>query len=193
MHHLNLDISGKNITLSHKGEKNPGVGTIKTLYASSGLLDNSQYARTYWTYRGKIDGRLLVFNDKAVFNAVHKSFKMLDFEGAHQPNLDYQIIRYNHATFKPEWTITLPINVQAMALTQDVLLVSGPLNRVKDAGGKEGNKPAVLYAISAESGKTLAECAIDSRPGWDSLAVANGRIFMTTQDGDVRCFTGGKK
>jgi len=52
--------------------------------------------------------------------------------------------------------------------------------------GKEG----VLLAISAEDGGQLAEYKLDFLPAWDGMAAANGKLYMSTLDGQVVCFAG---
>jgi hypothetical protein len=46
----------------------------------------------------------------------------------------------------------------------------------------------MLWAVSASSGEKLAEYKLDAAPVWDSLAVAQGRLYIATQDGSLHCF-----
>jgi len=194
MHHLSMVTEGKNITLRSIGDKIPGVGTIKTLYASAGLLDDSQYARTYWTYEGKVNGRLLVFNEEAVFNATHPGFDLISFGGLRRAGVDFQITRFDRSTWKASWTATVPIDIRAMVLAGDVLLAAGPHAAEQKAvlaeGGKTPTQTGMLYWLATATGKELGSCAIASPPVWDGMAVANGRLYISTMDGNVRCFAG---
>ena len=51
----------------------------------------------------------------------------------------------------------------------------------------EGRKGAVLLAVSAADGKTLAERKLDVPPVFDGLIAAAGRLFLCTTDGQVVC------
>jgi len=80
-----------------------------------------------------------------------------------------------------------------MALAGDVLFVAGtPVAFPEDdlAKAYEGRMGGVLRASSAEDGRKLAEYQLDAPPVWDSLAVADGRLFLCTTDGQVRCYAG---
>jgi outer membrane protein assembly factor BamB len=43
-------------------------------------------------------------------------------------------------------------------------------------------------AVSASTGEKLAEYKLDAAPVWDSIAVAQGRLYIATQDGNLHCF-----
>jgi hypothetical protein len=45
-------------------------------------------------------------------------------------------------------------------------------------------------AVSATDGKLLAEHELKAAPAWDSLAAANGRLYLSLEDGTVRCMGG---
>ncbi|MBT5846325.1 MAG: PQQ-binding-like beta-propeller repeat protein [Verrucomicrobiales bacterium] len=106
------------------------------------------------------------------------------------------------------WTQDLPILVRAMAKAGDTIYVIGPPDLVDEEEsfvkltegdpkvqkilaqqetalqGKEG---AILLAIDVKTGLTKATRKLPSLPVWDSLAVANGKLFYTTQKGEVVC------
>jgi hypothetical protein len=50
--------------------------------------------------------------------------------------------------------------------------------------GKDG---ARLWAVSTQSGKRLSEYNLDSLPVWDGMIAAEGKLYLTTMDGDVAC------
>ena len=107
------------------------------------------------------------------------------------------------------WTAQVPLQVRAIALAHKTLFVAGPpvlvdeeeafdrpadpdikasLKRQSDAlGGRAG---ALVWAVSATDGNKLAEYRLDSPPVWDSMAAANGRLFLSTVDGRVISFGG---
>jgi outer membrane protein assembly factor BamB len=52
----------------------------------------------------------------------------------------------------------------------------------------DGKRGASLWAVSTESGKMGAELKLKSPPVWDGMAVAQGRLYVSTVDGKVLCF-----
>ena len=50
-----------------------------------------------------------------------------------------------------------------------------------------GNKGALLWAVSADSGEKLAECKIPAIPVWDGMIATNGRLYLSLKDGTVLC------
>ena len=104
------------------------------------------------------------------------------------------------------WTQDIPILVRAMAKAGDTLFLIGPPDLVDEEetftrltkGDKDvekilaqqdaalqGKQGAVMLVINAKDGSTLAKMKLPVLPVWDSLAVARGRLFYTTQEGGV--------
>ena len=53
--------------------------------------------------------------------------------------------------------------------------------------GKDG---ARLWAVSAKDGRKLSELRLDSLPVWDGMIAAGGKLYLTTMNGEVACFSG---
>jgi len=95
---------------------------------------------------------------------------------------------------KEKWRTNIPIAGKAIALAGDVLFVAGEPMKLADPSYKTyvdaytGKLGGRLLAASAADGKQLAEHRLDAAPVWDSIAVANGQVFICLADGTVRCF-----
>jgi outer membrane protein assembly factor BamB len=88
------------------------------------------------------------------------------------------------------WSSSIPLTGKAMALANDVLFVAGtPVAFPKDdlAKAYEGRMGGILWAASASTGEKLAQYTLDAPPAWDSLAAANGLLFLSLADGRVIC------
>jgi outer membrane protein assembly factor BamB len=88
------------------------------------------------------------------------------------------------------WSSSIPLTGKALALAGDVLFVAGtPVAFPEDdlAKAYEGRMGGVLWAASASTGEKLADYKLDAAPVWDSLAAANGAIFLSLTDGRVVC------
>jgi len=88
------------------------------------------------------------------------------------------------------WSSSIPLTGKAMALADDVLFVAGtpvafPRNDLAKA--YEGRMGGILWAASASTGEKLARYTLDAPPAWDSLAAANGLLFLSLADGRVIC------
>jgi hypothetical protein len=61
----------------------------------------------------------------------------------------------------------------------------------EDAGTQEPsfdeNSLAALMAFSTEDGRDLARISIDAQPVFDGLALAYGKVYMATVDGQILC------
>jgi hypothetical protein len=96
----------------------------------------------------------------------------------------------NVAPSRMLWTSYIPLTGKAMALADDVLFVAGtPIEFPENdlAKAYEGRMGGVLWAASASTGDRLAEYSLDAAPAWDSLAAANGSLFISLADGRVLC------
>ncbi|MCK4293843.1 MAG: PQQ-binding-like beta-propeller repeat protein [Planctomycetes bacterium] len=88
------------------------------------------------------------------------------------------------------WSSAIPLTGKAIALADDVLFVAGtPVAFPKDdlAKAYEGRMGGILWAASASTGEKLAQYTLDAPPAWDSLAAANGLLFLSLVDGRVIC------
>jgi hypothetical protein len=107
-----------------------------------------------------------------------------------------------------KWKVDKPdIQVRALVLADKTLFIAGPPDVVDEEAaffalddeevlaklaeqsellnGKDG---ARLWAVSAKSGKKLAELKLDSLPVWDGMIAADGKLYLATMDGAVACF-----
>jgi outer membrane protein assembly factor BamB len=102
-----------------------------------------------------------------------------------------------------------PLRVKAIVLADKMLFVAGPPDIVNEEEaffalddeavrkrlaeqselfrGKEGG---LIWTVSARDGKKLSEYKLDSLPVWDGLVAAAGKLYMTTMNGEVCCYSG---
>jgi hypothetical protein len=101
-----------------------------------------------------------------------------------------------------------PLQARAMALAGDSLIIAGPpdvldeeeifakpfdgkvVSKAKDqVAALEGKKGALLQVISTDDGSKLHEIRLNSSPVFDGMAAARGKLYMSTTDGKVICFS----
>jgi hypothetical protein len=102
------------------------------------------------------------------------------------------------AAIGPDWTRDVPLVVRAMVLADETLFVAGP--PVKSRGvpkeptdadpfaeALEARGGGSLLAVSASSGKTLADYNLESCPVFDGMAAALGQLYISMHDGSIVC------
>lgn len=88
------------------------------------------------------------------------------------------------------WTTSIPLTGKAIVLAGDVLFVAGTPVVFPEgdlAKAYEGRMGGILWAGSASTGEKLAQYTLDAPPAWDSLAAADGMLFLSLADGRVVC------
>ncbi len=78
-----------------------------------------------------------------------------------------------------------------MALADKVLFVAGLCGDADDGlQGRDESRGALLMAISTSDGTELAQHRLDSSPIFDGMAAANGRLYLSLENGQVLCMAG---
>ena len=111
------------------------------------------------------------------------------------------------------WKCKIDLLARGMVLCDSVLFVAGspdllgvaereaphPYARVSAEALRlqrealEGEHGTLLCAFSSADGAKLSEYKLDGLPAWDGLIAARGRLYLTMQDGTVKCFRGGRE
>ncbi len=92
------------------------------------------------------------------------------------------------------WRQSIPTTGKAMAMAGDVLFVAGEPMQFDDPSYKtyvaayDGELGGRLLALSTADGTRLAEYKLHAAPAWDSIAIANGQLYISLADGTVQCF-----
>ena len=91
------------------------------------------------------------------------------------------------------WRQNIPITGKAIAMAGDVLFLAGEPMQFDDPSYKNyvaaysGQLGGRLLAVSATDGKQMAEYKLNAAPVWDSIAIANGQLYVSLADGTVQC------
>ena len=91
---------------------------------------------------------------------------------------------------KPLWQARLAVRATAMVRAAGTIFVAGSPDIVDPDdphGAWEGRKGGVLAAYAADDGSKLAQYKLHAPPVWDGMAVAGGRLFISTCDGRILC------
>jgi len=121
----------------------------------------------------------------------------------------------NNGTFVQfDWNRYVPVMTQAMAMAGSHVLLAGPPDLVNEEYAFErlaqkdpaihrdlaeqdaalrGDRGGVLQMVDTTSGEVSGEFTLERPPVWDGMAIANGRIFVSTTDGKVQCYGREKK
>jgi outer membrane protein assembly factor BamB len=93
---------------------------------------------------------------------------------------------------KWQWSIGLSFRPRAM-LRAGKALVLGGMPAIASAEAPydilAGKKGGMLWLASTADGKALGGCTLDAPPVWDGLAVAGGRLYVSSVDGKLLCLS----
>ena len=82
------------------------------------------------------------------------------------------------------------VRIEAMMLAGDNLFIAGTPDVVPEddpLAAVEGRMGGILKVVSSKDGSTVAEYSLDSHPVFDGLSAADGRLIITTKDGEIIC------
>lgn len=178
--------------------------SAKRLIATRGFLDDSYNEGTYWTYDDRWPGwdrhmnqvpaygQILSFDDEHLFG-VHVFHQVVRVRRGFFPETKgYRLFAWNLDSEKDAWSKFIPIRVRAMVATAEKIFVVGPpdvMPKDDPLAAFEGRLGSRLWAFSKKDGKKIGEVAeIDSLPVYDGLIGANDCLYLSTEDGRVRCF-----
>jgi len=171
------------------------------LLTLTGFLDDSWAHRSYWIFgtrcsvstgcsrrdRNLVSGRLLVFDGSNIYGYGRKTYHWSNQlqDGA------YRLFGVRRSEGTARWAKPVPVQVWAMVLADKVLFVAGPpADTDNGPEGRDENQEALLMAISATDGTELARYRLDSAPVFDGMAAANGRLYLSLENGQVLCMAG---
>jgi len=99
------------------------------------------------------------------------------------------------------WSQAVPIFVRALVLADKTLFLAGPPEpadtrrsslTLEDPDKAEaaflGKHGASLCVVAAADGRQLAQYELEACPVFDGMIAAHGRLFISLQDGSLRCF-----
>ncbi len=151
-------------------------------------------------------GRILTYDDSAIYGygrtpyATHGSHVGLGkshyrlFSAKKTPKIVEAKDRRGKNVKREEtdyhWFQQVPLVVRAMVLADKTLFLAGPPDsgdEIDALAGLDGSKGAVLCVVSTADGKKLAEYKLDSPPVFDGMIAADGRVYISTQDGQLLC------
>jgi outer membrane protein assembly factor BamB len=188
---LNLNLENINVPQQNKTPR---------LWANAGLLDGSYFKRTPWTFAktaaktpASSYGRLIINDEQSVFFVrMFDTLRGLDPTVYFTPGKKgYLLFAKDKESDKQNWALRIPVRVRTMVSTDKYLITAGPPDMVdpKDPlGSFEGRKGGVLNVFDKSSGQLLAEYKLESPPVFNGAAVANGRLYISKENGTLSSF-----
>ena len=206
MRHLRFGLDGdpKNETKPH-------------LHSPAGFLDDSWWHRTYWMVGSVMrsgwahwlamgnlapTGRLLVLEGSSIEESTvygfgrdryHRDGSHVGLKGANYRLFAQDVSKDPRREPQEDvfpWETPIELLTRAMVLADTTLFVAGPadiLTMDDPVAAWQGRAGGRLWAVSSESGETLAEYSLDAPPVFDGLIALPGRLVFSTTDGRVVC------
>jgi len=168
------------------------VGGKAALQARHGLLDDTYFKRTPWTFGGEY-ARLLVHDkDNVYYVRMFDSLRGLDPSVYFTPGANgYLLFAKGMTGNKKTWMERIRVRIRAMVLARNRLVVAGPPDDVTEKdplGAFGGRQGGVLCLIDAGTGEKVSEQKLTYPPVFNGAAAANGRLFIAQTDGSLVCF-----
>ena len=175
-----------------------------------GLLDDTWFNSAFWTYL-KSRAQMLVFDDNTVYGIqAYEKFVTKSYpHDIYTPGKGYRVFAADMKTGAPnksgkprrrakgkagpsiKWDGRTSLRAQAMVVTDQHLYLAGAPDMVDENdpyGAFENRKGGVLEVCSKEDGKRLCGYPLKSLPVYDGMAAANGRIYLSLEDGHLVCY-----
>ena len=107
-----------------------------------------------------------------------------------------------------KWNEDIPVLARSMVLAKDTIFLAGPPDNIDEEDtfrriiardhtvnaelnaqdeALEGKQGGVLLAIDKNTGQQLSSITLSELPTWDGMAAANGKLYITTEKGNVIC------
>ncbi len=192
MRHTKMELSDiSNNSVASTDYPNKYIGPLVT--SNGGLLDDSWFNLTHWSYANASPCRLLVCDDRCTYGV--KAYKRISRHGGvkfdARKDAYYLFADDRSGKVKRIWVREIPIRVMAMVAGRDSLFAAGTPHVIDPDdpwAAFEGRRGGRLRVVSKKNGETLADYRLDSPPVWDGMAAAAGRLYLSAVDGKVYCF-----
>jgi outer membrane protein assembly factor BamB len=186
--------------LSLENIKIPQQNKTLRIRAVGGLLDDSYFKRAPWSFARATSktpssgyGRLIVHDKNTAFFArMFDTLRGLDPTVYFTPGKKgYLLFAKDKNSGRQNWAQRIPVRVRTMVSTAQYLFTAGPPDVVDPndpLGAFEGRKGGVLNIFDKLNGRKLAEYKLDSPPVFNGAAVANGKLYISSEDGTLSSF-----
>ena len=177
--------------------------TGKRIMTTQGYLDGDYNEGKYWTYGDRWPGwtrhmggvraycQMMCFNDESIYGVRAFTSVVRVRRGRDDERRGERLFALDHGEKKDRWSKFVKMQVRAMALASDTILVAGApdvMDMNDPLAAIEGRKGAWLKGFSTEDGAKLFEHKLKSLPVFDGLIASEGKMFVALKDGSLVCF-----
>jgi outer membrane protein assembly factor BamB len=151
---------------------------------------------------GRLLGEVLAFDGNRSFSSGHQKAVALRYNSKYdRKNKDKRkkerdqwqvsgevpgkrVLEYGMRGYGPDFDWRIQVQHQLLALVH----AGGRLYAAGVPLDRDATKKPQLWIVSAKDGKILESIELDARPAPDGLSVANGSLYLGTEDGRLLCF-----
>ena len=166
------------------------------------FLDDTWAHRSYWIFgtrcsistgcsgrdRNLISGRLLVFDGSNIYGYGRKTYH---WSNQLQDGPYVLFAQGRQGQGKRKWARPVPLQVRAMILAHNILFAAGSSFEIENGpGAPDEAQGALLLAVDASNGATLAQYRLKAPPVFDGMAAVENRLYMTLENGSIVCMEG---
>jgi len=149
------------------------------LIASNTLLDDTWNGRNLWRYK-QARGQILCFNRQSGIYGIN-AYDMKSGNVIKLGKGNFHLFAQSGDKTSYDWDVELPIQAKSVSITKNMIITAGQLDRHDAENGM-----LCLYAV--KDGKALKKLELSAAPVYDGLAIAEGQVFLSMQNGKLLCF-----
>jgi outer membrane protein assembly factor BamB len=188
------ELSDEQVTEIHEHQIPRIYSPGPQLSSSAGLLDDSWFNQTYWSFNNASHARILAIGQQAVFGV--RAFKGRPYRHSraeHVAGTDVHLLFADDRQNRRQrlWQRPIPIRPSSLAVAGDQLVLAGTDLTAKDvdyAAAFRGQGPGQLITTSAQDGQIRQTKDLQSAPVWNGLAIAAGRIILSLRNAKIVCY-----
>ena len=163
----------------------------------AGFLDGAYFKRMPWRYLGmKRYGRLISYDARSiVFLRMFDDLTPLSHKVFFSPGRKgYTVVAVDaEKPHRNQWAVRVPVRGRAMALSANRIVLAGPPDTVPKndpLAAFEGRLGGVLCLLDRKDGNVIQKLTTPAPAVFHGIAIAQGRLILTLEDGSVMCFGG---
>jgi len=154
----------------------PGLAEAGMMLQPPWQAHGGQLRSHAWFYRGRM-GTLLAFDNGGIYAASVAAWAEKNPKDAAAMHLAAH--RADQA--EPVWSVRLPSGerINGLAAAADALIVCGNLTT--------GERRGFVRILAKDTGSAIADQSFEGTPNWDPMALAAGRVYLSTSGGRLLC------
>jgi outer membrane protein assembly factor BamB len=164
------------------------------LSAKGGMLNGSYFRRMHWSIGvdGNYAQQVAIGGDKVYLARMFEKMIFLSPDGGYAPGVDgFQILAQDAELLSGAlWSETFLVRIRSLMAADGAVIAAGPpdvMPQDDPHAAYEGRAGGRLLILDSDDGTLLHERVLPSSPVLSGTVLAEGKFFMTLENGSVVC------